>query len=214
MRRSFFLAGLILVSAVPHASAQFAAIGPKVGVNSSTISAKDDHALSHKIGLVAGGFVRFEISSSVTLQPEVSWVQRGNDADEGANQILKFDIDYIEVPVLLRLSLSSASGVRPFVYAGPYVAFKQACSVSGHDATGNVDIDCADLGDIFVLKSTDFGGAAGAGLDFRLGAGSLFVDARFTQGIENIAEKDPSGSSARNRTLSLTTGFAFALAGR
>lgn len=213
MRRSagILLATLVLLGGATPVFGQFA-IGPKFGLSMAKLDIENgDDETERKTGLVAGGFLRFGLSNSISLQPEVAWVEKGAKDSEGGSDIT-LDIDYLEVPILLRVGFAPGSSVRPFIFAGPYVAFKIGCSFSGEEDGIEVDVECNSGADFLEIKSSDFGASVGGGLEFDMGTGSFFVDARLSHGLSNIAED--SVDSIKNHSFALSAGFAITVGGR
>lgn len=124
-------------------------------------------------GFVGGMFADIPAGKSLIFEPEVLYVNKGATYSlnvSGASGDLSFNLNYIEVPVLLRYNFKPAGG--PYVLIGPDVAFNVACNVSG---TGDVApvVDglpgktCVDLGTLagvpFDAESVTFGGVLGLG---------------------------------------------------
>ena len=98
--------------------------------------------------------------------------------------------------------------LRPAIYAGPVVSFETGCTVS----VSEVSVDCNDGDDGFVdRKTTDWGAAFGANLDFILGPVILILDARYQLGLTNLADVPDSDEEVKNRVWQIMAGVGFTL---
>lgn len=133
MKKTIFCVALVaaLFLAIP-ANAQFK-IGPKVGVNISTLSLGGDlskNFQSSNISSFTGGVMaEFMVPIiGVGIDASVMYTRKGSDLKEittGASE--KQHTDYVEIPVNLKYKFSLpvvGSFMSPFVYAGPSFAFR------------------------------------------------------------------------------------------
>ncbi len=210
LRRSLSVVFAVLFAvslAVPQASAQGIKGGVKGGVNLAKLGGSDAGSLETKAGLVAGGFVEFMIGNMFAIQPEVLYSQKGAKESVGGDE-LKLKIDYVEVPVLLKINIPiEGSNVHPNVYAGPAVAFKASCKFSGSSGGVSFSESCDDAG--VMVKSTDFGVAFGGGVSFDVGGAEVGVDVRYTLGLTKI-DDEPDPDNVKNKVISImgTVGFS------
>jgi hypothetical protein len=165
--------------------------GIKGGVNFSDIATDpvDEACCERKTGLTAGLFVDIPFTATFGLQPEFLFSQKGATFGE----VVDVEVDYFEVPVLLRADFSSAP-TRPFVLFGPTLGFL----TKARQTIGGVEEDIKDD-----LESFDLGFAVAGGIQF--GRGS--IEARYTHGLSD-PDKDPD-FKARNRVASILAGFRF-----
>ncbi len=133
MKKTIFCVALVaaLFLAIP-ANAQFK-IGPKVGVNISTLSLGGDlskNFQSSNISSFTGGVMaEFMVPIiGVGIDASVMYTRKGSDLKEittGASE--KQHTDYVEIPINLKYKFSLpvvGSFMSPFVYAGPSFAFR------------------------------------------------------------------------------------------
>lgn len=176
------------------AGAQAAAVdaGIKAGVNFATITSENSTIdFTHLRGWTGGIFVGRDFTERFGMQVEGLYSQRGTKGSVSGID-LEAKLDYIDVPVLARLGVTSASGSRIHLLTGPTVSVK----VNSSARAGTVDLDLDDN-----AESLDVGWTVGAGIDVR----RLIVDARYTFGLMNV---DKSGDdTVKNRTLSLMVGY-------
>ena len=193
-----------LFAPIHVAQAQGGQVGAIVGATFSTLRGLD--GLDSRTGLL-GGLSFVTSGGTLAWQPEVLAVSKGAKGTTTGAQGLK--LDYLEIPVLLRLSLSRELGMRPHVYAGPYLGFQLDCSVKGSSA------DCNDLPGVST-HTVDVGGIVGGGLDFDLGPLVLTGGVRYGFGVSTVAdfELGQVKESAKNGVWALYTGLSFRVGGR
>jgi hypothetical protein len=141
---------------------------------------------------VAGAFT-FELGEHVGVQVAPGY------AHKGAKTNLDFKLSYIEVPLLLKLTLPVEGAAAPHLYLGAAPAYLLACTVA--DGQGH----SSDCGDPF-FKSFDLGGVLGVGFDFRRSERLTFnLDAFFTHGLTSIDDRPPE-NNLKNRVLAVVAG--------
>ena len=160
-----------------------------------------------RIGLCAGGFITFNITGMFAVQPEVLYVKKGSKYEEeilGETFKLWIKLDYLEIPVLVKIMAPSPGGVNPYLFAGPVFALKLSSKMKAEYAGDSEEVDIEDI------KSTDFGLVIGAGVDFGFGAsgmGKMTLDVRYSLGLSSIS--DFEGDDVKNGVFSLMVGFSF-----
>lgn len=148
-------------------------------------------------GFSLGATASLRLTGFLALQPEFLYFQKGGGYDVGVDTGLPgitvnvFDtrrMAYLEVPLLVKLSIPLRGAVRPTILFGPSLAYnlsgaldsKVKVAVNGLNFTFVEDKDLkAELNDIEL--SFVFGG----GVDIDLGRGTLVVDNRFYFGLKN-----------------------------
>jgi opacity protein-like surface antigen len=142
--------------------------------------------ITSRTGVGIGAFVAIEFSPLFTLQPGLRYSQRGAEAD-GAFYSIKLRFDYIEVPVLARVTLLQGS-IRPFVQAGPVLGF-----LSSAEAASTV------FGTASTSDQSEY--TQGTTLNLDLGAGAeilltptltLHAGLGYTQGLTDVNKGNPS----------------------
>jgi len=201
------------------ASPTWAAIEPglKLGINSATVSANDDEddVVERMTGWSAGGSLLMP-GRRVGLQAELLYAQKGfdihADAASGIDASGTLEVRYLEVPLLLRAELAPTNKVRPYLLAGPALAFKLDTGLSVEANT--LAVTEADREEVDRnVKSTDVGLAVAAGVRPTIGRIGLEVEARYTHGLSNIdksvADPGDEPSTARNRVFTFSVGARF-----
>ena len=111
----------IITLAVVSANAQVK-FGLKAGLNLASYTGKDASLLGPgkegKLDFNGGGLVNIGLSKSFSLQPEVFFSGQGTRLDVGSlTGAGEFDVDYVNVPLLLKYNLTKGFAVE----AGPQV---------------------------------------------------------------------------------------------
>lgn len=133
MKKTIFCVALVaaLFLTIP-ANAQFK-IGPKVGVNISTLSLGGDLSKNFKSSNVSsftgGVMAEFMVPIiGVGIDASVMYTRKGSDLKEITTEsTAKQHTDYVEIPINLKYKFSLpvvGSFMSPFVYAGPSFAFR------------------------------------------------------------------------------------------
>ncbi len=198
----FLLAGQI--SAQPDID-----LGIKAGLNLANFSGDDAQGLDVKTGIAVGAFMGVNFPGGLTIQPEALYSMKGSK-DEGMGIELKFEFDYLEIPVLLKYSIPTPGMVKPALFFGPAVGIllKGDITLSIGDQSGT--LDAKDY-----LKSTDFGLVFGGGVDFSVGKGKIITDIRYTLGLSTVDDgfgeliEWPQELDLKNSVISLQAGYSF-----
>lgn len=222
MKRLLFVttAALAIVFILSPTSvyAQGLSVGMKAGLNLATLYGNDVDVLSNvdilpdafsesidkkmKTGTSFGVFVTYDINDIFTIQPEFLFTMKGMKTEaqyegflgETINVKETIILNYLEFPILVKVSILTGGSVKPNILFGPALAikssarrkyeitglseeFKQIYEDFGIYTSEEVNID---------VKSSDIGLVFGAGLDLRLGSGKAIIDARYTLGLINI----------------------------
>lgn len=136
--------------------------------------------------------------------------------EEGSAEI---GLDYIEIPLLLRINLPTLGGrFVPYLNGGPAFGWKIDCGIRFQQTAGAAEQDCDDLqGENFeeTLRSYEQGLAVGGGVDIAIlgGMGAINIDARLTQGLSRINERADGSAEVRNRAFSVMLGYSFGIPG-
>ena len=204
------LAMLLVVTTTPSmAGVKF---GVKGGITLANIKAVPDtfegYKWENKMGLAGGLSMELGLAKGFSLQPEVLYVQKGAKISVSEGEItgtVKFNVDYIEIPVLLKYNLISSGLTIPSVYAGPYFGFNtRARLVFKVDGYPEEYLELKDE-----IKDTEFGLTFGLGLTQKLGIMKVTLDARYDLGLSNIAEEAEGPESIKTRTWLFMVGVAF-----
>ncbi len=115
-------------------------------------------------------------------------------------------LNYLEIPVLLRLSAPTGNRVRPEVLAGPLVGLRVSSRVNFSIAGKTISQDIGSD-----VKSSYFGTVFGAGVRFRTTHKSLLlVQARYLLGLTEVF-KDEVGAKVKPRDFTFMVGTSWEL---
>jgi len=210
------LAGLCSVAAT--ASAQF---GLRGGMNLSKFVGGDANNSESAKGLNLGAAIPLIHLGPLSIVPEVYYSQKGAKQFDPAAlasattapSSVEFGLDYIEVPLLAKVSFPLARLLHGYVTGGPAYAWNIDCSisVSGTGPTTNTS-DCSQTFATFktAMQKADRGVVAGGGLDFTIpGLGGLNLDARVVRGLTRITTSTTGTTTPdiKNQSVSLMLGY-------
>ena len=190
--------------------------GLKIGASSAKLHGDDVEDLTDflgedqksRIGLCAGGFITFNITEMFAIQPEVLYTMKGSKYEEeifGETLKVWIKLDYLEIPVLVKIMVPTPGGVKPCLFAGPVLAMKLSGKVKFEYGADSKEEDIEED-----MKSTDFGLVIGAGVDIGFGApgmGKITLDIRYSLGLSTIS--DFEDEDIKNGVFSLMVGFSF-----
>lgn len=163
----------------------------------------------NKMGLAGGIFLEIGLPGPFSIQPEVLYVQKGakiSFAEGEFSGTLSANVDYIEIPLLLKYSFGSGGLTVPSIYAGPYYGFNTKAEFVMKVA--GLPEEKEDIKDD--IRDNEFGVAFGLGLTQKLGLLKLTLDARYDLGISNIIEETvETPSSIKTRTWLFMVGISF-----
>lgn len=156
-----------LFTAFSISVAQSVKTGAKAGINFTNFNGGGN--FDSRTGFMVGGFVKMNIpESSVAIQPEVYYAQKGAETSDGG----EIKLEYLEIPILVKVGLSKSDIVKPNIFAGPYAGINLNQSSGGLlGSTGND------------TENIDFGGVVGAGLDIEAGSSIFTIDLRYGFGL-------------------------------
>jgi hypothetical protein len=187
-----FLALALTLGVASAAQAQSARFGVKAGASLTSFTGTDADNAKNKFGFNGGVMANFALNDMFSIQPEVLYSMKGAKRDGIGNGDYRFNANYIDVPVLAKIS-TGATGL--FFELGPQVGFLASAKLKD-------DSNSADIKDSF--KTVDFGYAAGLG--FQAESGPM-VGLRYNGGITSV-DKD-SDAKLRNSAFQLYVGFLF-----
>jgi hypothetical protein len=154
----------------------------------------------------------------VSIVPEIYYAQRGGDRQLNttvngvSNPLASFSMNYIEVPLLLRVGIPLAGPLSLYVGGGPSYAWQLKCDVSFVGVAGGEDQDCKETqfsSARTALNSADKGIVGNAGVNLSVGPlGVVNLDFRVVRGLDRIVE-DASGPAVKTQAMSLMLGYSF-----
>lgn len=146
----------------------------------------------------------FNLTERFAVQPEVLFSRKGSRFEGHTEDPLPVEasmtLDYVEMPVLARLSIPSRGPRAVYLLAGPALGFSVGTSfrltIGGQSRDEDISEEIAKIEASFVV---------GGGVQL----GHLLVEGRYTQGLTRIRERRPGQEAARNMVVSFLAGFRF-----
>lgn len=168
-------------------------LGVRGGANFATVAGDDFDSPDSRTSFYLGLLAEAPLSDHVSLQPEVFYSAQGFDiTDEPDTPDAQFQVDYIQVPVLLKFYI--ADGLN--IHAGPQFGFKVNEEVDFNPGEDSGDFDSDSI------NSFDFQGTAGVEYKFPSG---FFIQGRYSYGFSEMIED----VDIHNSVFSAGLGFMF-----
>ncbi len=211
---------LVFISILPvEVNAQIT-LGPRFGFNFMQQSTGSPYE-TFNTGTTLGGVINVPVKDMMAVQAELLFTQKGyREEFDGDNAYDELTSRYLEIPVFFSYSLDFAR-FKPFINAGPYVAFWQSGSyeskiggqevlVEDYEFTSDYDQDG------YKDNRLDYGIGVGIGVLWdRIGAaGNMVLDFRYTKGFAavNQHENQPPDYVARyNSGFTISLAYMFSL---
>jgi len=153
--------------------------GVKGGFNMSNLYQNDADDENVLYGFNAGVYATLPISDFVAIQPEILFTTRGSEVDynnAGLSGTAKFKLNYIEVPLLVRVNITKNFNV----HAGGYASYLVSSKLKGEGSFDfNEGVDTDDL------NKFDAGIAAGVGVDFN----PISIGLRYNYGLTTVGKE-------------------------
>jgi hypothetical protein len=209
MKRLMFVSLAVLVAAALVPQNLSAGFGIKGGYNLSKFSVASPDPIPFIFGNLNSpvGGVYFSLGlGPLAIQPEVLYFRMGSEYEIDEANDVKWQFDYIQVPLLLKLKVIPAGPIRPVIYAGGYGAYLIK-------ANGVMTVDGepvgTDIGDEY--QKYDYGVIGGIGLDFKLPGITFSIEGRYNYGLKNIwIPIDPDDTTSwKNRSMTALVGIGF-----
>ncbi len=191
---------IAILTTILFSFAKGISFGVKAGMN---IANENIEGLQSRIGFCGGGFASIEVGDIIVVQPEVLYTQKGAKWERviEPNGMTTLELDYVEIPLLVRFILPDKGLVKPNLFVGPYFAINV-------NATYRMEVygtpESLDWDEYY--KDTDFGVVLGGGMDFLLKKGKVVLDGRYALGLTAISELR---LDEKNRVISFVLGYSF-----
>jgi hypothetical protein len=189
--------------------------GVKGGPTMATGTGDDAEDYSTKVGTAAGAFLCYGISGIFAIQTELLFSMKGAQdngwLDINGNPIsASMNLNYFEIPLLLKVDIPIGEKIEPILYAGPALGIL----MSAREKFGGQSADIKGL-----FKTLDIGIVAGAGVAYEIKRGWFLLEARYEIGINTIMDLGDAELAAegltgqpdvRNSVSTIMAGYEFA----
>ena len=167
--------------------------GVKGGLNMSNLYTDDADDENVLFGFNAGVYATLPVSDFIAIQPELLFTTRGSKLEYNnalAQGNVKLKLNYIELPLLVRVNITKNFNIHAGGYASYMVSAK---------STGDGDFEFEDQYNTDDFNRFDAGLAGGIGVDFN----PLSVGLRYNYGLTTIEKDGDDSSDLKNSNLSL-----------
>lgn len=205
------VASIVSLSTFALATPACAQFGIRGGMNLTKFVGGDAGESEGTTGLNLGASIPLISFGPLSIVPEVYYSQKGSKQfDPLTSTTFEFGLNYIEVPVLAKLSFPIKGGLRGYVSGGPAYAWNIDCTISATESgtTNNLG-ECGETFSSFdtAMEKADRGVVIGGGFDFNIrGLGGLNLDARLVRGLSRL-RSGTTGSDIKNQAFTLMLGY-------
>ncbi|MEP2668243.1 MAG: porin family protein [Cyclobacteriaceae bacterium] len=170
----------LMVLSLSAVKAQEARMGVKGGLNISNLYVDNVNDENSRLGFNVGLYGQILSNEFFAIQPELLYTTKGskNEYDGFVDQDVKFNLNYLEVPVLAVFKLGEVAEL----HAGGYGSYLLGANVSyaGDLINGGEELDRDNF------KSYDYGLVGGLSLNF----GNVQIGTRYNYGLVKLAKTD------------------------
>lgn len=173
-----------------------------------------------RIGAQAGVFATVPVRGAWSLQPEVNYTQKGVRVEtsfapvDGGPATIDIAVDYVELPLLLRLDAARNRPWHPFAVAGPQLGIRVRCQTDL--ATGGTTFSsrcAAPDGTPYTIDTpftrTEVAGVAGLGVTGPLGRRRLYAQLRYARSLRTISPDAEAPLSPKHAGVAILLGLGF-----
>lgn len=171
----------ILFLAFYSAQAQTNQLGFIGGINIANLEEESSDFSSLTV-FGFGGVAEFGLGEKMGLCFEPMYLQKGA-SEEMSGITAEMQLAYIEIPVLFKFYLGSGD-TKPYLMAGPTIGFSLSADMEMSYGGMSASVDVSDM-----METFDYGLAFGGGVSFPVGNNSIFVEARYSLGLADIAKE-------------------------
>lgn len=196
--RIVLLSGIVIAAllAATPASAQVGG-GIKAGINLASVQGFNDAttSTSQRTGLVAGGFMTFGLTPMIAFEPEILFSMQGSRLHITSSSVSSdatAKIDYVQVPLLLRVGNNASDHASLYAVAGPTLGVLVRANQNGVDIKND-------------LKKMDVGVVAGVGVTLT----RVLFEARYTFDLVDLNKVQAPSGPHKNRVTSFLIGLVF-----
>ena len=177
----------------------------KLGLSSTTFRGESLAEFNYKTGFAGGVGLGYDFGNGFAVQPEILYLVKGAESEclftgdacidldnaQGADGLAihaKFDLTYLDIPVLLVYRFDTNGRLHPKLFAGPSVAMKLDATVTFRPLEGGVEQESEDTS----VENFDVGLVFGGGFEYDVGDNRVSLGARSVLGFANTRQVEPA----------------------
>lgn len=207
MLKYIFIYTLLIINAAAVHSQTL--IGVKAGANFSQLLYQQINqrppVQTYKTGYTGGLVIKYYAQPHVGIQGEVNYSQKGWLITQDAN-IHEKSLDYIEIPVMTNIYLGKKK-TQVFLNLGPYIAFL----VNESDKETINTVEGKYIFEGRAVKEFDYGLNVGAGFNHAFSFGTIQVEGRFSQGLNNLIDSFGTVEQTQGQVLNVSLAYFYKL---
>ena len=188
---------VVFSTAVASAQQDKVKFGVKGGLNMSYLNVNSVLDENFRVGYHIGVASEIPVNEMVSIQPEILYSTKGVKGDIsllGLNASSTFKLNYIDVPVMLKLNFAEFFDV----HIGPYASYLISSDISTSGDLGSYEFNINEND----LEEWDFGLGAGAGVHLD----NLELGVRYNQGLRQVGKSTASSlilGDAKNSVIQI-----------
>lgn len=179
-------------------------IGPKLGLNLSTLTLKSDGIsleTKSRVGFHFGMVAEVPVNENLAIQPGILFSQKGSKYDlyESPN----ISLNYLEVPVNLMYKFPINS-LKVLIFGGSYLAYGIGGKAKFDGESDDINWGTSEEDD---LKPFDLGLNIGAGIEIK----NFQITAQGGFGLLNLATVTDDGGESKVKAIGISAAYLFSL---
>ncbi|MFC1553827.1 porin family protein [candidate division KSB1 bacterium] len=187
--------------------------GLKAGLNYTSFYNQIFGHKNPKIGFLAGGYLSYFLKNNIFFQPELFFAMKGLHLQSFAqltnerNEVI-WDINYIEMPLLLKFFTKGRGDLDYEISFGPTIAYKinssEVVKVTYNNPSGSITESTEYSSDR--IKKFDYGFLLSMGFKFKIKSKNVLIEPRVVYGLSNVFESK-TNQTGKNIAWSLLFGI-------
>jgi hypothetical protein len=207
------LAATLAIPAAARAGEPRFRFGALGGAAWSDLAITDDEAAFTRLSIVRpdlGLSAEMRLGGPLSLDLRGVWAEKGTRIlffkDSGVEPELR--LRYVAFPILLKVT-GSRFGVRPYLMAGPELAFRHSAQAMLREGGTRQEEDIEEQ-----TRATDVAARFGAGMEVPRGRASFLLEASYSLGLRNVfkaedLEPGDEDYTVKTRSFSVNAGIRF-----
>lgn len=186
-----------ITSGAPAQEARFGVLGSLVNAH---FGGNEAPGSGHKYGTGATAYFSLPLLRSLAIRPALSYTRKGGRDLEG-DVWYRFEIDYVELPVLLELRSPPLGPLDAHLFGGPVASLRIHCDAVRQDIR-QLRVGCEPRTPLNP-RASDLGVALGAGLELESAERNLalVLEVGWSRGLAVI-----QGADVTNRVFQVSLG--------